>query len=154
MYIKTIEVENKGKSIKLGYIQDTRKVKTLIERLAFLGKNINISHVVGCVDINMQKLNNCKIIATLSNRTLVDITELYNLTVMMESLENNIIMHTERLTYGDSTLYIRKNKISIVTSLAQAGGYIELSRKCLSIPWLLNLKSKLYRDDHKEWLTT
>lgn len=73
---------------------------------------------------------------------------------MLESLENNIILHTERILYGDSTLYIRKNKISIVTSLEQAGGYIELSRKCLSIPWLLNLKSKLYRDDHKEWLTT
>lgn len=125
MYIKTIEVENKGKSIKLGYI-----------------------------DINMQGLNNCKIKATLSNGAFVDITELYNLTVMLESLENNIIMHTERILYGDSTLYIHKNKISIVTNLAQAGGYIELSRKCLSIPWLLNLKSKLYRDDHKEWLTT
>lgn len=154
MYIKTIEVENKGKSIKLGYIQDIRKVKTLRERLAFLGKNINLSHVVGCIDINMQGLNNCKIKATLSNGAFVDITELYNLTVMIESLENNIIMHTERILYGDSTLYIRKNKISIVTNLAQAGGYIELSRKCLSIPWLLNLKNKLYRDDHKEWLTT
>lgn len=94
MYIKTIEVENKGKSIKLGYIQDIRKVKTLRERLAFLGKNINLSHVVGCIDINMQGLNNCKIKATLSNGAFVDITELYNLTVMLESLENNIIMHT------------------------------------------------------------
>ena len=35
MYIKTIEVENKGKSIKLGYIQDIRKAKTLRESSLF-----------------------------------------------------------------------------------------------------------------------
>lgn len=151
MHIKYIHIVNNSKSVTLCYEQGIIKSKTLRERLIILNRNLTLTHVISCINIKIKESNGLKILAILSNGSVVDLLELYSLNTMLTNLSNKSCI--DSLNYGDSNVFIDKNGIRIVTDSVIKGGYISKSKKCLNIPWLLNLKSKLYIDDHREWLT-
>lgn len=152
MFIKTVEIMDNHKSIRLDYEQSSKKSRTLRERFVFISRNLTLTHVISCIDIKIKELDDYKILATLSNGVIVNLIELYNINIVLDSL--NIKNSIGSLEYGDSTVFIDKSGIRIITHPEKKGGYIGHSKHCLNIPWFLNLKSRLYVDDHKEWLTT
>lgn len=151
MFIKTVNVINDNKSVTLSYEHGIEKSKTLRERLIVLGSNIKITHVISCIDIKIKQVNGCKILATLNNGTIIDLVNLYDLNEVVTAIENK--SGIDSFNYGDSTVFVDRTGIRIVTNSSKKGGYIGKSKNCLNIPWLLNLKSRLYIDEHRDWLT-
>lgn len=152
MFIKIVEILDNNKSFRLEYEQGSKKSKTLRERLVVFNRNLKLTHVISCIDIKIKKLDGYRILATLSNGVVVDLLELYDINIMLESLcgRNSI----DSIDYGDSTVFVDKSGMRIITHSSKKGGYIGKAKNCISIPWLLNLRGRLYIDDHREWLAT